>query len=188
MTNTETQKKIYGYTDFATAIRWLNNNYNEFSAALKYDKELKAVFDKKYNDGYTTPYLSDCSDDEVQYLKDTFDLTFEYSKVFEKWLLIVDHYGTQWDAVKWPVYSKSWWETKGQRHGFPKENIEKSKKYHVHFEVVGHIYQDIEADSIDEAYEKAKSSFAPEAGELENYQSTVVSITAPGTDEPTYFD
>ena len=67
MTNTETKRKIYGYTDFATAIRWLNNNYNEFSVALKYDKKLKAIFDKKYNDGYTTPYLSDCSDTEVQY-------------------------------------------------------------------------------------------------------------------------
>lgn len=95
MTNSATQKKIYGYTNFATAIRWLNSNYNEFSTALKYDKELKAIFDKKYNDGYTTPYLSDCSEDEVQYLENTFGLIFEYSKVFQKWLLIVDHYGTQ---------------------------------------------------------------------------------------------
>lgn len=188
MTNTETQRKIYGYTDFATAIRWLNNNYNEFSAILNYDKEIKAIFDQKYNDGYTTPYLSDCSDDEVQYLKDTFDLTFEYSKVFKKWLLIVDHYGTQWDAVKWPVYSEDWWNSQKNRYAFFDENIKENKKYHVHFEVVGHIYQDIEADSIEEAYEKAKSNFVPEAGELENYQSTVVSITAPGADEPTYFN
>lgn len=112
MTNTEPKRKIYGYTDFATAIRWLNNNY-EFAAVLKHDTKLKAIFDKKYNDGYTTPYLSDCSDTEVQYLKDTFGLTFEYSKIFQKWLLIVDHFGTQWHYVKWPVYSKDWWKFKG---------------------------------------------------------------------------
>lgn len=188
MINTETQRKIYGYTDFATAIRWLNSNYNEFSAALKYDKEIKAIFDKKYNDGYTTPYLSDCSEDEVQYLENTFGLIFEYSKVFQKWLLIVNHFGTQWNYVKWPVYSKDWWDSQKNRHSFPDEDIEKNKKYHVHFEVVGHIYKDIEADSIEEAYEKAKSNFMPEAGELENYETTIVSITAPGADEPTCFD
>ena len=144
MTNMKTQRKIYGYTDFATAIHWLNNNYNEFAAVLKYDAKLKAIFDEKYNDGCTTPCLSDCNDNEVQYLKDTFGLIFEYSKVFQKWFLIVNHFSNlQWHYV-------------------------------------GHIYKDIEANSIDEAYEKAKSSFAPEVGELENYEATVVSISAPG--------
>lgn len=181
MTNMKTQRKIYGYTDFATAIHWLNNNYNEFAAVLKYDAKLKAIFDEKYNDGCTTPYLSDCNDNEVQYLKDTFGLIFEYSKVFQKWFLIVNHFSNlQWHYVKWPVYSKDWWNSQKNRYAFFDENIEKSKKFNVHFEVVGHIYKDIEANSIDEAYEKAKSSFAPEVGELENYEATVVSISAPG--------
>lgn len=190
MTNTETQRKIYGYTDFATAVRWLDNNYNEFSIATKYDQELKAIFNEKYNDGYTTPYISDCSDDEVQYLKETFGIIFEYSKTFQKWFLIVDHFGTQWEAVKCPVYSEDWWLTQKNHHSFEtyEKNASESKKYYTHFEIVGHIYKDIEANSIDEAYEKARNTTFDNLGKLENTETTVVSITEPGTKEPTYFD
>lgn len=113
-------KKPLGLTDFDTAIHWLKNNYIEFSAAKKYDTQISRIFNEKYNDGYTTPYLSDCCFDEVEYLRKTFGLQFEYSKAFEKWLLIVDNFGTQWDHVECPVYSQSWWASNKEEYEFKK--------------------------------------------------------------------
>ena len=53
-------------------------------------------------DSYTEIYqwfISDCSEDDVEYLERNFGLLFTYSDLLDKYILCVDHFGTSWDYV-----------------------------------------------------------------------------------------
>lgn len=50
--------------------------------------------------------LQDCTDDDVEYLEQTFGLLFTYSDLLDKYILCVDHFGTSWDYVEWTTTNK----------------------------------------------------------------------------------
>lgn len=50
---------------------------------------------------YISGLLQDCTDDDVEYLEQTFGLLFTYSDLLDKYILCVDHFGTSWDYVEW---------------------------------------------------------------------------------------
>ena len=46
-------------------------------------------------------FVTDCSEFDVNYLREHFGLLFTYSNLLECYVLCVDHYGTSWDYVEW---------------------------------------------------------------------------------------
>ena len=44
-------------------------------------------------------FISDCSEEDVQFLSAWYDLKFAYSDELECFILLVDHWGTAWDYV-----------------------------------------------------------------------------------------
>lgn len=61
--------------------------------------------DEKDDDGYYAEIfqwlITDCSESDVQYLRETFGLLFTYSDLLDCYILCVTHWGTGWDYVDW---------------------------------------------------------------------------------------
>ena len=45
--------------------------------------------------------ITDCSESDVKYLRETFGLQFTYSNLLDRYILCVTHWGTGWDYVGW---------------------------------------------------------------------------------------
>ena len=105
MTTTETKKQPYYRTD-AEGVEWLNNSYILCNNIVDIDQSVYenmrfSDYDEE-TESYTEIYqwfISDCSEDEVEYLERNFGLLFTYSDLLDKYILCVDHYGTSWDHV-----------------------------------------------------------------------------------------
>jgi len=93
-------------TNYNTAVHWLRNNiicYNnivEIDPQFEYHSSLYNEENDIYNEVYQF-YLTDCTEDDVTFLKKHFNLLFAYSPLLELYVLLVDHYGTSWDYVYW---------------------------------------------------------------------------------------
>lgn len=101
-------------TNYYVATHWLHNNLilcNEipaidetiwdnmhFSLTNEEDENYKEIFQW---------FLTDCSEDDVQWLEQHFGLLFTYSEKLDLWVLCVDHYGTTWDYVYWTTDIKN---------------------------------------------------------------------------------
>lgn len=46
-------------------------------------------------------YVTDCNEQDVDWLVEHFNLIFTYSELLEVWVLCVTHYGTPWSGVDW---------------------------------------------------------------------------------------
>ena len=107
------EEKIYGYTDFNTAIKWFGNNFVNINNLRKiepsFDRKIRRKYEKNGNKICQT-LISDCSDNETEYLKKTFGLKFEHSVLLKKHILLVNHIDTDWNHIKQPIYSQEWWE------------------------------------------------------------------------------
>ena len=105
MTTTETKKQPY-YTTYAEAIKWLGNSYILLNNIVDIDhsvyENMRFQDYDEETESYTEIYqwfISDCSEDEVEYLERNFGLLFTYSDLLDKYILCVDHFGTSWDYV-----------------------------------------------------------------------------------------
>lgn len=104
-TATETKKQPY-YTTYAEAIKWLGNSYILCNNIVDidssvYDNMRFSDYDEK-TESYAEIYqwfISDCSEDDVEYLERNFGLLFTYSDLLDKYILCVDHWGTSWGYV-----------------------------------------------------------------------------------------
>ena len=94
-------------TNYKVAVSWLGNaiilcnNITEIDPSV-FDNVRFSTYDEK-KDTYTEIYqwcITDCSEEDVEYLEQTFGLLFTYSDLLEKFILCVDHYGTAWDYVE----------------------------------------------------------------------------------------
>ena len=95
-------KKISNYLDavnYFNNSRILCNNITEIDSTFwdnsrfsfeREDGELIDIF--QY-------YLTDCTDSDVEYLEQRFNLLFSYSELLGVYVLCVDHYGTAWSHV-----------------------------------------------------------------------------------------
>lgn len=99
------EAKTYG-TNYRVATQWMNNSYILCNDIVEKDPSVidnaRFAWDDEETGEMTDIYqwfLSDCSDDDVRYLEDTFGLLFSYSDLLGLYILCVDHYGTSWDYV-----------------------------------------------------------------------------------------
>jgi hypothetical protein len=104
------------YTDYATAINWLNtnlilcNNIGDIDQSI-YDNMQFNFYDEE-EENYTEIfqwYLTDLTQDKIEWLQKTFKgLLFTYSDLLDCYVLCVDHFGTSWKYVAIEVLDKDW--------------------------------------------------------------------------------
>lgn len=92
-------------TTFAIAVNWLKsalimcNNIWEIDPSVIENTRF-SFFDE---DGEPVDiyqwFITDCTDDDVEYLEEHFGLLFTYSELLDLYILCVDHLGTSWDYV-----------------------------------------------------------------------------------------
>lgn len=95
-------------TNYNVAVNWCNNsrilcnNIAEIDPSV-FDNNRFELFNEE--DGTEKDiylwFITDCSDEDVEYLEKTFGLLFTYSDLLYKYILCVDHFGTRWDYVEW---------------------------------------------------------------------------------------
>jgi hypothetical protein len=96
-------KKKYG-TNYRVAVEWLNNslilcnNITVIDSTVYNNLRFSIDDEGEYLEVYQW-FLTDCTDDDVDYLEEHFGLKFTYSELLETYVLCVDHYGTSWDYV-----------------------------------------------------------------------------------------
>ena len=106
----EKQKPLF-YTTYSEAIHWLHNNLIMQNDICEIDNQVYDYMrfdtyneeDETYTDIYQW-FITDCSEDDVEYLERHFGLLFTYSPLLYKYILCVDHWGTSWGGVICPVY------------------------------------------------------------------------------------
>lgn len=93
-------------TNYLVAVNWLGNSRVMCNNIPKVDPSVwdNMRFSLELEDGYTRDifmwYITDCDDREVEFLEKNFGLLFTYSDLLERWILCVDHYGTNWGWVE----------------------------------------------------------------------------------------
>ena len=93
-------------TNYTTAVKWCNNSLilcNDIAEIdpTVYDNMEFDYYDEE-NDQYIDIYqwyLTDCSQWDVNFLKEHFGLLFTYSDKLDLFVLCVDHFGTAWSGV-----------------------------------------------------------------------------------------
>lgn len=98
-------------TNYYVATHWLHNHLilcNEIAELDESVYENLNGLDVKFDDdGDETIeeiyqwFLTDCNEDDVQWLQEHFGLLFTYSEKLDLYVLCVTHYGTSWDYVYW---------------------------------------------------------------------------------------
>ena len=113
------------YTDYRTAVHWCNNNLvlcNNIAEVddSVYSNAIPVIYDEETNKELDIFqwFITDCSDDDKEYLEDTFGLLFTYSEKLDCWILMVDHLGTSWDYVPCEVLREDWWKSNGEKYGY----------------------------------------------------------------------
>ena len=87
-------------TTYNKAVNYLHNSLilcNDITNLE--DDYLDFRFDLDDNDTIYQFFLTDCSEADVIFLENTFDLKFAYSTKLDLYVLCVDHFGTLWDGV-----------------------------------------------------------------------------------------
>ena len=87
-------------TTYTKAVKYLHNSLilcNEITSLE--DDFLDLRFDLDDDDTIYQFFLTDCSEDDVNFLEKAFNLKFAYSNKLDLFVLCVDHFGTSWDYV-----------------------------------------------------------------------------------------
>lgn len=85
-------------TNYKVAVSWLNNNLILCNNIFDIDDNIDYLMSDQVPDIYQY-YLTDCSQSDVKFLMEHFNLLFIYSPKLDLYVLCVDHYGTSWDYV-----------------------------------------------------------------------------------------
>lgn len=118
---TENKNKQNYYTTYARATKWLHNNLILCNNIVEIDSSVYDYirFDLDDKEGNSTEifqwFITDCNESDVKYLEKSFNLKFTYSELLDKYILCVDHWGTNWDYVSCEVNASYEYA--------PKENI-----------------------------------------------------------------
>lgn len=94
------------YTNYSTAVNWLHNNYIMLNNITEIDPTIWenmrfSDYDEE-SDSYKDIFqyfITDASEEDIEYLERHFGLLFTYSELLDKYILCVDHLGTSWDYV-----------------------------------------------------------------------------------------
>lgn len=96
-------KTVNNYSD---AVNYFGNSFVLCNNVMNLDSE--SWFDNLRGDWYDEEgdmpeiyqtFVSDCSEEDVQYLCDWFGLLFYYSEALDCFILCVPHFGTMWRGV-----------------------------------------------------------------------------------------
>jgi hypothetical protein len=105
------------YTDFATAINWLQNDFVLCNNIANIDDSIYDNANFSFFNENDDPveifqyYITNASQSDIEWLQKTFDgLLFTYSDLLDCYVLCVDHFGTSWKYVPVEVISKDWQE------------------------------------------------------------------------------
>lgn len=115
------EKKVFGRVSYEFATSFIQNKVL-MNNVVELDENIWENIPSVYNeeeDDYEYPeiyqwYLTDLSDDEANWLQETFEVILAYSEMLERWILCVPHFGTSWDGVSCDVYNKEFWEGRGK--------------------------------------------------------------------------
>lgn len=100
----ESTSKMYR-TTYSVAVNWLNSALVLCNRIAEIDSSVleNARFDLYDEDENPVDifqfFITDCSDEDVEYLEKHFGLLFTYSELLECYILCVTHWGTSWDYV-----------------------------------------------------------------------------------------
>ena len=106
------ERKIFKMTNYRTAAHWCGTSLILCNNIAEIDEGLWENCRFPLEDEDETPvevyqfYLTDCSEDTVEYLERSFGLLFTYSEKLDLYVLCVDHWGTAWDYVPCPCYNE----------------------------------------------------------------------------------
>lgn len=132
----EEEKKIFGYTDFKTALYWCHNEFVLLNKVPELDIDVVSEYESWYrqnlidNEGYTEEeayeeypevyqwLVTDASKWDLDYLEKTFGIKAFWSDVLDCSVIPVTHFGTSWNYVSNPVYSEQWWRINKEEHEF----------------------------------------------------------------------
>ena len=125
---------MYNFTTYKTAIEWLDNNIILLNNIINIDRSV--LQNKRFSseEDIFQQFVTDCTEDDVEWLEKTFGLLFSYSELLNKYILCVNHFGTSWSYVSCEVLSDSWWDdNKGQYDykiltGYEPQKERKNKK------------------------------------------------------------
>lgn len=99
------------YTTYNKAVKYLGNNLVLCNSIVEIEDCLDYRFSLEDENGDITEifqyFLTDCSEDDVEFLEKSFNLLFAYSEKLDLFILCVDHYGTSWDYVSIEVLNNS---------------------------------------------------------------------------------
>ena len=91
------------FTTYNKAVKFLGNDLVLCNNIVDIDDCLDFRFSLEDEDGNQVDifqyFLTDCSEDDVEFLEKTFNLLFAYSEKLDLFVLCVNHYGTSWDYV-----------------------------------------------------------------------------------------
>lgn len=91
-------------TSYFDAVYYFGNSYilcdNIPANDSDYFEGLARLFDDDEDAEIYQTFLSDCSDEQVFYLRARFGLHFAYHSALGLWVLLVTHSGTSWDSVE----------------------------------------------------------------------------------------
>lgn len=92
------------FITYDKAVSYLKNNIVLCNNIVDIDDDLDIRFNQYDEDHNPITifqfFITDCSEDDVDFLEDSFDLKFAYSPLLDVYVLCVDHWGTSWDYVK----------------------------------------------------------------------------------------
>lgn len=110
-------------TNYYVATHWLHNKLilcNEIPAVDEaiWDNIRFPIADEaeEYREIYQW-FLTDCNENDVEWLEEHFGLLFTYSEKLDLYILCVDHYGTSWDYVYWTTDIENAKAEKGNKLG-----------------------------------------------------------------------
>ena len=97
-------------TTYLKAVNWLHNQ--RIHCDNIFDIDPSVIDNARFSfeeDGVKVEifqwFLTDASEEDVEWLEKSFKLKFSYSIKLELFVLCVDHCGTPWDAVDWKCYN-----------------------------------------------------------------------------------
>ena len=106
------------FTTYKTAIEWLDNNIILLNNIINIDRSV--LQNKRFSseEDIFQWFVTDCTEDDVEWLEKNFGLLFSYSELLNKYILCVNHVGTSWSYVSCEVLSDNWWNDNKNQYDY----------------------------------------------------------------------
>lgn len=99
-------------TSYYKAVHWLNsalilcNEIETVDPSIYENLRFELVDEEDRKKTIFQWFLTDMSEEDVEWMERSFGLLFTYSEKLELYVLCVDHCGTPWQGVECPCYNE----------------------------------------------------------------------------------